>query len=208
MGPPVRIAINRETWLTNAIIELKKLFVTKGLTLPGNVVVSCGWPGSGSIRKCAGECWPSTQSAGGKFEIFISPLLSEAAGPQGVLATLVHELGHVIVGLDIGHKKPFKQFMEKTGLEGKAKATMAGPNLCGELDTIIKTLGHYPHSTLNLKDKQTKKQGTRLVKIQCPECDYVLRATRKHLDEKGAPICPLHKVPFNESDCDETSQTS
>jgi hypothetical protein len=44
--------------------------------------------------------------------------------------------------------------------------------------------------------KVKKKQTARLLKAQCPECDYIVRVTRKHLAEKGAPVCPIHRVQF------------
>jgi len=196
MQPPTRI-INRESWLQNAVGKLTTLFESKGLVLPSNIVASCGWPGCGSISKRVGEVWPAVQSEGGKFEVFISPLLSEALGSGGVLATLCHELVHVSVGLDHGHKKLFKQAMAKLGLEGKATATTAGATLLAELEALA--LGKYPHATLNVKDRPQKKQTTRLLKLSC-ECGYIIRATRKHVEEKGAPICPTCRVSFEIED--------
>jgi uncharacterized Zn finger protein (UPF0148 family) len=49
-------------------------------------------------------------------------------------------------------------------------------------------------------DSPVKKQSTRMLKAQCPRCDYTVRVSRKHLSEKGAPICPIHKVSFEYED--------
>jgi len=196
MLPPTRI-INRESWLQNAVGKLTTLFESKGLTLPSNIVASCGWPGCGPISKRVGEVWPMAQSEGAKFEVFISPLLSEALGSGGVLATLCHELVHVSVGLEAGHKKPFKQAMVKLGLEGKATATIAGTALLTELEAL--GLGKYPHATLNIKDRLQKKQTTRLLKAACPTCGYAVRVTAKWV-EVGLPICPTCQVSFEIED--------
>ena len=194
---------NRESWLTEAVVELSGLFKRKGLELPINVVVSCGWPRGGSISKRLGECWPVEQSAGNRFEIFISPLLSEVLGPEGVLSILVHELVHVQVGLEAGHKGPFKQTMKIIGLEGKATSTIPGVDLLTELEVVAKTLGKYPHAAMSLKDQPVKEKVNKMLKACCPECDYVVRVKRTLFEEKGAPICPVHGVKFEEEKIEE-----
>jgi hypothetical protein len=194
---------NREEWLTRAVVELSGLFKRKGLDLPTNIVVSCGWPRGGSISNRIGECWPAEQSAGNRFEIFISPNLSEVLGPSGVLSILVHELVHVQVGLEAGHKGPFKQTMKIIGLEGKATATVAGVDLLNELEVVAKTLGKYSHVTLNLKYRSEKEKINKIVKLCCPDCDYVVRVKRTLFEERGAPICPMHRVKFEEAKIEE-----
>jgi hypothetical protein len=46
--------------------------------------------------------------------------------------------------------------------------------------------------TLDITKLKTKKQSTRMVKCECPDCGYIVRTTRKWLEE-GAPICPCNK---------------
>jgi hypothetical protein len=48
-----------------------------------------------------------------------------------------------------------------------------------------------------------KKQGTRLIKCECPECGYIARVTAKWLDEAGAPICPTDQISMGGEDEDE-----
>lgn len=182
---------NREQWLSRAVDELRPLFKQVNKVLPKKIRVSVGFP-LGS-RTAGGECWSVSCSADGTFEIFVSP---RVAKPVVVLTILTHELCHTRAGIDAKHGKDFKAVAAAIGLEGKMEATTAGPELLGQLYVIAKTLGKYPHAILTPTDK--KKQSTRLIKLQCPDCDYIVRATRKHLDEKGPVICPVHHVAFRE----------
>jgi hypothetical protein len=107
-----------------------------------------------------------------------------------VLSTLLHELIHAFVGIKAKHGKDFKLVAVKSGLEGKMTATTAGPELLARLETLAKTLGRYPHASLGLGgERLKKKQGTRMLKLQCPECGYQVRTTQKWIDI-GLPICP------------------
>lgn len=127
-------------------------------------------------------------SAGGQFEIFISPALAEHGV---VLSTLAHELVHATVGLAAKHGKAFKQCALEIGLEGKMTATHAGEKLALRLNTIARELGTYPHDVLKgaTATNGEKKQGTRLIKVECACCGYTARTTAKWLD-LGAPLCP------------------
>lgn len=191
--------MNREEWLTNAVIRLRGLFSENKLDLPLNIAVSCGFP-SRSVRKAIGECWSNDQSDGGIFEIFISPRLSTVTGEGGVLATLVHELLHVAVGTENKHNKHFKDGMKKLGLEGKPTASIAGEALQTTLGRIAAELGEYPHKKLNLKQKPETPKVKTLVKMQCPHdgCEYIIMV-KTALLAVGVPNCPIHNVKFEEA---------
>jgi hypothetical protein len=142
-------------------------------------------------RTATGECWGQKASADGTHEIFVSPALAKA---EKILDTLSHELVHTIVS---GHKKAFVEIAKKIGLtEGSPKSASAGPELKQELHRIAVKLPKFPHAALT--PAIVTKQTTRLVKVMCPECDYVARVTHLHLDEKGAPICPVCHIAFVE----------
>jgi hypothetical protein len=79
--------------------------------------------------------------------------------------------------------------MKAVGLEGKARATVAGAELSVKLKPIVKTLGPYPHKALDLGTRPEKKQTTRLLKVECG-CGLIVRVTQKWLDE-GDPKCWL-----------------
>lgn len=188
----------REQWLLAAINQLRPYFKAHGYIIPKKVKVSCGW--TKSRKTATGETWSPNASKGKFHEIFISPECDnvDVISKDGVLSILVHELIHVVIGLKEGHKKLFKQTCKKLGLEGKATESTAGHSLCLFFKEIIKEIGQFPHRALIPSKSGIKKQTTRLLKLQCPNCDYIIRVTRKHLDEKGSPLCPVHKKPFEE----------
>ena len=57
------------------------------------------------------------------------------------------------------------------------------------MNKIIEKLGPYPHAKLDKTMRPTKKDGTRMIKLECPCCNYVVRTTRKWI-EYGLPKCP------------------
>lgn len=196
--------INREEWLTEATDLLRPMFKRAGFTIPEKVYVSVGWPSTGGTRKknmTIGQAWSPDNSADKTGHIFISPVLGDSIK---VLETHVHELGHLAVGLKHGHKGPFVRFCKKIGLEGKPTATSAGDALKEQLSVLIDALGDYPHGALAPGER--KVQGTRLLKVLCPDCGYVVRVTRKWLDE-GYPVCPTCYVSMTEDEMIEADET-
>jgi len=137
------------------------------------------------IRKRVGECWTAKASKDKSRQIFITPRFDDALD---VLDVVVHELLHACLPDGTGHKGAFKQGMKKLGLEGKVAATYAGPGLLKRLNAIAKLLGIYPHSALKLSEAPVKKQGTRMIKLECPGCGYIVRTTAKWV-EIGLPVC-------------------
>lgn len=184
----------REEWLEHAVELFTPMFKAAGYEVP-KVRTSCGWPsarGTSAKNRCIGQCWSGEASADGINQIFISPYLDDVSGPQGVLATLIHEVCHAVVGLQFKHGKIFRKCAESVGLEGKMTATAAGDRLRGEFGGFSKLLGEYPHSKLDLKKSPVKKQTTRMIKMECPECGYVARTSQKWIDEVGVAHCPSH----------------
>jgi hypothetical protein len=106
--------------------------------------------------------------------------------PQ-VAAVLAHELCHAADNCRNGHKAAFRKIALRIGLQGKMTATEAGPELAERLNALCKEIGPYPHASLD-RSKQPK-QGTRMLKLECPECGYTARTTAKWL-ATGVPTCP------------------
>lgn len=182
----------REEWLKWLTHSLRPLFSQHGAEIPQKVRTSCGWPSRLAMSKSKrriGECWSDKRSADKHHEIFISPTLSE---PIHVAETLVHELVHAVVGIEHGHKTPFRRLALAVGLEGKMTATHAGQELRNLLDRLTTEAGPYPHGEVSF-DQEEKKQSTRLLKVECPGCGYVVRVTQKWLDV-GLPSCPCGNV--------------
>lgn len=184
--PPMHAT--RETWLHAAAREMSPVFDSVGAPLPARYRVSCGWPSVGALAKRKrriGECWSDGASADGHTEIFVSPVLVE---PVNVLATLLHELIHAAVGLKCGHRGRFASTAKMLGLTGKMTATVPSEVCAQWLDGMARRLGPYPHDRLDSLTNGRKKQSTRMLKLECPDCGYVIRTTAKWLDT-GIPTC-------------------
>jgi hypothetical protein len=115
--------------------------------------------------------------------------------------TLLHELAHAenchcnIQDCDKTgrrHNKKFKVMAEKLGL------TVAKAGSLGWAFTDLAEPGkqfldgiNFDRSIFEMfrKGATKGKQGTRLLKCECPECGYVVRTTQKWLDV-GVPSCP------------------
>jgi hypothetical protein len=83
---------------------------------------------------------------------------------------------------------PFIKCARAVGLEGKMTETVAGAALVTRINELIEELGDYPHARLT-SFSLPKKQTTRMIKITCPECQYLVRAAAKWI-EVGVPTCP------------------
>lgn len=192
--------LTREGWLGLLTDLLRPLFETSEMPLPPHIHVSVGWPSKNArsvTNRRIGECWEPTLSKDGSHHIFISPILED---PHDVAHVLVHELLHAAVGVEHGHKKPFKKGMKKVGLEGKATSTHAGPELTATIKGLLATLPPYPHPPLVIPENMRQKQTTRMKLLKAPEdcCSYQVRTTQKWI-EVGVPLCP-HGSPMKVQD--------
>ena len=190
----------RESWLRAASNELRPYFQTCGLTIPENIRFAIAFPSTGRRGARIGECWHSSTSDDGNYEIIIR---ADIADPVEVLGVLVHELVHAVLPVDAGHGTLYKQAAVKVGLEGKMRHAMPSQLLRPRLVEIAESLGALPHAKLNIdrgRDNRPadrpKKQRTRLLKAECDGdgCGYTVRITAKWVDEIGAPLCPKHGV--------------
>ena len=171
--------MTREDWLRDFGNRLAPLISENGATIPTNFRVSCGFPS----RKASGQCWDKKHSADETFEIFISPFIDD---PLEVAHTLLHEIIHAVVGTEKGHRKEFKKLALAVGLTGKMTSTVPGEGLKQRLNSLINEAGPYPHAKLN--DYKREGNGSRLLKVCCPNCGYTVQVTRRWLNV-GRPIC-------------------
>jgi len=198
----------REAWLSELTDRLRPVFTGIGYPLPEKIRASCGFSSKGALAKKKqriGEAWSSDHSEDKHFETFVSPLLSDALE---VAVVQVHELCLCAAGLGCKHRKPFTTAAKAIGLEGKMTATVAGEDLKSTLRIFINEIGPYPHAKL-VHSSNPKKQGTRMLKVVCPECEYTVRTTRKWLDV-GVPTCPCGELmqaelPDEPEDGDDSS---
>lgn len=180
----------RETWLIQAIEELRPLFSEKAQVELPAVRVSTGFTGSGK-KTVLGACWKGMTASDGLAQIFISPLIDSSTRCLDILA---HELIHAIEP-EAKHGAPFKRIALAVGLAGKMTATVAGPELQDRLNEIVSRIGEYPHAALTPAERAVgapKKETTRMIKCECTACGYVARTTRTWLDLYSAPICPCN----------------
>jgi hypothetical protein len=182
--------MNRETWLEKMTGILRPMFKEVGYTVPRKVKTSCGWTSKGAKQSAkntrVGECWSEECSTGGNHEIFISPAINDTIE---VSATLVHELIHATIGVKNKHNKVFSTAARRLGLTGKMTATIPSPELSERLNALSAVIGPYPHDILAPMTTGKKTQGTRLIKITCPQCGYTARTTASWI-EQGLPTCP------------------
>lgn len=179
----------REQWLATAMQKLRPVFSANGYEIPKNVRVSCGLPSGRAFsrtKRAIGEAWASTASRDKHFEIFISPTIDD---PLQVLATLLHELVHVTVGLQAGHKGRFIECARAVGLDAPWTATGPSEEGAARLNALAKKLGKYPHASLDKMTTGKKKQGTRLIKVCCLRCLYTMRIAMTWL-LVAVPTCP------------------
>ena len=173
----------REAWLLRAAEALSADLAGVGATVP-RVRISVGWPrGAHGRSKAIGQCWSATAVADGAPAIFISPELDD---PVRILDVLLHELVHA-AHQGAGHRGAFVKTARAVGLVRPWTATTAGPDLRARLVALADSLGTLDHARVN--DAARPRQGTRMLKVQCPDCGYTVRTTRQWLDV-GAPSCP------------------
>lgn len=176
---PAPIYPTREQWLNAFVALATPAYAAQGLEMPDKLRVSIGWPSSGIKSKTIGECWIREASGDGHAEIFVTPALHDPARIAGVLT---HELVHAIVGHDAKHGPIFKKAAQSLGLEGKMTATTEGAQWHSWADDVLKELGTYPGSTLTGRIAGgKKKQGTRMLKLECDTCGTVVRTTKTWL---------------------------
>jgi hypothetical protein len=180
----------REAWLMTAIEHMRPWFAEVGAELPEKIRVSTGW--SKRARKGSiGWTWVSSVAEDKVSNVFISPEVSESVKVLGILA---HELVHVADDCQHGHGAEFKKIAVPLGLEGKMTATVAGEELSDQFEALVVIMGEYPHAKMLVgadggKTSGPKKQGTRMIKVECECCGYIVRTTQKWLD-MGNPQCP------------------
>jgi hypothetical protein len=179
----------REDWLNHLAELMSPWFDNLDCPLP-RIRIAIGFPSTGRRGRRIGECWDGRASEDGTFEILIRP---DQADPLEVAAILAHELVHAAVGLEAGHKAPFRSVALAIGLQGPMRSTTPGPGFIEAVRPMLEEVGPLPHARLGIgASTGPKKQTTRMLKAECRDCGYTVRVARKWLEEVGAPHCPAH----------------
>jgi hypothetical protein len=116
--------------------------------------------------------------------------------------TLLHELAHAenhhcgIQDTDKTgrrHNKKFKSMAERLGLSVKKDPSLgfAFTDLAEPAKQFLDKIkfDRNVYAMCRIVESKSSKQGTRLLKCECPECGYVVRTTQKWLSV-GLPTCP------------------
>lgn len=200
--------LNREGWLTEFATRVAPIIKQRtGLSVPmSKVRLSCSFPRTRATPNknggfTSGQCFHGNTHKSGLHEIMINPLVGDmiTKDGRGVCETVIHELLHAALPEDTMHKAPFAKAAKKMGLDGpesKPKSTVLGPEGRKIVEQIIADIGQdYPHEALD--GTWGRKQGTRLIKVSCPDCGYINEAgngytTRITMSwiEVGLPTCP------------------
>lgn len=180
----------REEWLHKVEGWARPLFKQKGFPLPAKIRLGTGWPStralSGGKKRTLGECWLPSAAKDKANNIVISMFLDDS---MEVAGTLIHELAHAAVQ-EGGHAGAFVACIRAIGIEGKpTEASTPSAALKAELKKLFKKIGPYPHSSVDGTIGK-KKQTTRMVKLECQCCGYIVRTTQKWIDSAGMPLCP------------------
>ena len=192
----IKETMTREQWLNKiAGRAAKEIFRPAGYMVPKNIRYTCGFPSKGALAmrtQRIGECWSDSASGDNTFEISVSPVIADGLRAADIL---VHEMVHATVGLEAGHKGPFRKCAEAVGLKGKMTATVASDELKDKLTKIIEKIGPYPHA--GLRAGRTMRAASKgMVKLECSCCKeegerFIVRIG-EHSLKRGAPLCPIH----------------
>ena len=178
----------REQWLNAVAHKLDTVaFTPNGYPLPA-VKISCSWAlgGKAKNKKTLGQCFARSASGKGLNEIMIVPTVDDSFD---IADTLAHELAHAVDDCHNGHKKGYKIICEAVGLDGssKYKYAKAGEKLTEQIKDILKEVGDYPHSAIDVST--VKKQTTRMVKVACTLCSFSYRTSRKNIEMTTNNTC-------------------
>lgn len=189
----------REDWLNAFVERARPVFAAAGFPLPDKIRVAVGFTSTGKRGKVIGECWSDTCSQDGHFEIFLKPTTQT---PSRLADITTHELCHAAVGIKAGHGPKFKACATAVGLEGKMTSTIAGVGWYEWALPVLEKLGPMPYAAMTLGESSAKpKQKTNLLKVECNECGWLARVTRRWIEPYNELSCPdplctgtLHQV--------------
>ena len=185
----------RETWLMSAASLLRE---NTALARSPEFRVSVGYPqGQRGTDKLKGQTVQGEKTTDGIPQVFITPV---CANTFNVLCILATELCKVHAGQNEGvffetACRVIGLVATGNGSTSKTPAFLPDPTLTKTFQTIIGTLGEYPHAAIN--PNAFEKQETRQIKVHCQASGptgYKARIAQSWLTTHGAPICPCHNL--------------
>ena len=183
--------ISPDEWTENAVDFFRDDYKRAGYDIP-EYYISWGFTSAGSrTTRVAGQAFHPRCSEDKTAHIFLNPTYGKG-DEEKLLNIILHEIAHVTVGNEHGHKGPFIKVCKELGMKSPWTATRWTDEGLETAKRVIASIGDFPRARF-IKPK-TKKQSTRLLKAICPEtygeCGYTVRLSKKWA-EQGLPDCPL-----------------
>lgn len=172
----------REEWLTAALALIRP----HAPGIASRIRVACGFPSTFRRSGTLAESWPSEASGDATFEVLISPTV---ALPVEVFPLLLAQALHSLPGAMSRDSATWRAACLDAGLvpaDDGWKSVTAGPAVWETFGSGLEALGAYPHAEIAAGTR--KVQATRMLKLSCPTCGYIVRTTSKWL-ATGVPTC-------------------
>lgn len=219
--------MNREAWLNKIAEMMAPRFAEVGYPLP-KYRLTVGFTSKGKTNKVGGQCWSKSCSDDDTFEIIIGIGIDQPQAIACILChELIHaavglEHGHkgefARIMKVLGMKRPFtasipgddfiewvQPFIDEIGPIPHAKLNFANPAPAIRPKAISPDAegddgqDDQPEDEIPVSSGP-KKQGTRLIKVDCEECGFLVRMSQKWIDDKGFPHCPEHGAKMGYAD--------
>ena len=172
----------REEWLTAALSIIR----TEVPSLTARIRVACGFPSTFRRSGTLAESWPSDASGDATHEVMVSPTV---AIPAQVFPLLLGQALHALPGAMSRESATWQAACIDAGLapaDPKWTTLEATEDLWNRFGNALEALGDYPHAEIAAGVRKT--QATRMLKLTCPACGYIVRTTGKWLST-GLPTC-------------------
>lgn len=172
----------REEWLTAALALIRG----RVPAVAARVRVACGFPSSYTRSGTLSECWPDHASRDGTWEVLISPTV---ALPTEVFTLLLGSVLHTLPGAATKGSHGYRTACLDAGLapaDDAWKGVVATEYLWDTYGADLEAIGTYPHAEIQAGAK--KHQSTRMLKLTCPACGYIIRTTARWI-ATGVPTC-------------------
>jgi hypothetical protein len=173
--------ITREDWLRRGVKKMEPLLKAQSAELPENWMIGTMEP----RKTVIGRAWPAQHDT---HQMFVSVGLTDSVQ---VLGVALHEMIHIAVGCDQGHRGMFAKVARGVGLKGKLTATTVeeGTDLHAALADIVDELGDFPNKALVPIKKAAA--GSKWIRLESTnDSRYTVVISPKSLEACGAPVDP------------------
>jgi len=181
---------SRQEWLTLVAGEMEKWFEELSFPVPAYEIRS-GFHSSGKRSNAIAEAWlKDGDDQDETYVIFVRPDVEDEVN---ISASIAHQFCLISVGKRDHSGHLFRHVSISIGLKGRKTETKPGTIFKELLKPVLTKVGKLPATSYKMAQTSTPmRQTTRMKKVECPECGYVARVSRKWIDKLGPPHCPEH----------------